>query len=89
MAKLIFQNTGKEVELPDGSPIADACQEAGVIFACSGGLCGACAVTICDGEENLSEPTEAELDFFGLEGVKKERMACQSSIVSGEVTIET
>jgi len=87
MATLIFQGTDESVELSDGEPIREACENAGLPFACSGGLCGTCIVRIIDGYENLSEPTSAELDFLGPEGVKEERMACQCQIMKGTVTI--
>jgi len=87
MAKLVFQNNNETVDLPDGSPIGEACENAGLPFACSGGLCGTCIVRVLEGGENLSEPTAAELDFLGPEGVKEERMACQCQIMKGTVTI--
>jgi len=87
MAKLTFQNTNESVDLPDGSPIAEACEDAGLPFACSGGLCGTCIVKVIDGAENLSEPTSAEIDFLGPEGIKEERMACQCQIMKDTVTI--
>jgi len=88
MAKIIFTKSGKTVELPDGTPIAESCEQVGIIFACSGGLCGACIVKISAGIENLSPPTDAEIDFLGVEGVKSERMACQTSILSGSASID-
>ena len=87
MAELIFHN-GERVELEDGSPIEEACAEAGVPFACSGGICGACIVEVVEGMENLSPPTQSELDFIGEKGVKRERMACQCRITSGTVKIK-
>ena len=88
MAKLVFEISGEEVELQDGSSIADACEEAGVPFACSGGLCGACIVRVKQGMENLSPPTDAEIDFLGEEGLTEERMACQCQIMSGTVVLD-
>lgn len=87
MATLKFKQTGETVELPDGSPIAGPCEKAGVPIACSRGFCGACAVVVTKGMENLTKPTQEEIDFFGEEGVKKERMACQCSINRGEVEL--
>lgn len=87
MAKLIFQNGKGAVDVADGAPIADACEDAGVHFACGEGICGTCIVRVVKGGENLSPATEAELDFLGPDGVKKERMACQCRITSGEVIV--
>lgn len=87
MAKLQIKNTDEEIELEDDSPIAQCCEEAGVPFACTEGVCGTCIVEVCAGGENLSAPTQAELDFLGESGVKRERMACQCKIKSGSVKI--
>ena len=87
MAELIF-NKDEVIQVKDDSPIEQACEEAGVPFACSGGICGTCIVEVVDGMENLSDPTQAELNFLGEEGVCKERMACQCHIKSGCVKLK-
>ena len=46
MAKLIFENNKEEVEIPDGSPIKDECEQAGIPFACSEGVCGSCIIEV-------------------------------------------
>ncbi|CDZ81781.1 Ferredoxin-1 [Candidatus Rubidus massiliensis] len=84
MAKLIFEHNGEEVELPDGSPIAEVCEEVGVPFACTEGVCGTCVIRITEGMENLSPPTQEEKDFLG-EGTCEERLGCQCKITSGTV----
>lgn len=86
MAKLIFENTGEEIDLEDNSPIAEQCEEAGVPFACTEGVCGTCVVEIVDGKENLSKMTQEEIDFLG-EGCDDERLACQCKLKEGSVTI--
>lgn len=86
MATLVFDN-GEEVLLPDGSPIAEACEEAGVPFACTEGVCGTCVIEIKEGKENLSKPTKEEEDFLG-EGTSHERLACQCIIKQGNVRIK-
>ncbi len=86
MAKLKFETTSEEVDLPDNSPIQEVCEEAGVPFACTEGVCGTCVVEVVDGKENLSEQTQEEEDFLG-EGCTDERLACQCKILGGEVTI--
>jgi ferredoxin len=87
MAKLIFNHSGEEVELADGSRIHEACEEAGVPFACTEGVCGTCVVEVKEGMENLSDPTEEELDFLGEDGVQEERLACQCRINCGKVKL--
>lgn len=86
MAKLIFEQSGEEVELPDDSPIAEACEEAGVPFACSEGVCGTCVIEVKEGQENLSPPTQEEEDFLGASS-HNERLACQCRIKKGKVRI--
>ena len=82
MAKLQFSHNGEEIELPDGAPIAEACKEAGVPFACTEGVCGTCVIEIKEGKDNLSVPTKEEEDFLG-EGTRDERLACQCKINGG------
>jgi ferredoxin len=86
MAKLIFDHNDEEIDLKDGDAIAEACEEAGVPFACTEGVCGTCVVEIKEGQENLSKATQEEEDFLG-EGTCKERLACQCRIKSGCVRI--
>jgi len=86
MAKLIFEHSDEIVELNDDSAIAEACEEAGVPFACTEGVCGTCVIEIKEGKENLSNPTQEELDFLG-DGTCSERLACQCKIKSGHVKI--
>jgi ferredoxin len=86
MAKLIFEHNDEEIELEDDQAIAEACEEAGVPFACTEGVCGTCVIEIKEGKENLSAPTQEELDFLG-EGTADERLACQCKIKCGRVKI--
>lgn len=85
MAKIIFEAVGEEAELSDGSEIQEICEEAGVPFACTEGICGTCVIEVKEGMDNLSEFTEEEYDFFGAKGC--ERLACQCKINQGTVKI--
>jgi ferredoxin len=85
MAKLIFENNGEEKELVEDSPIAEACEEAGVPFACTEGVCGTCVVEVVEGIDNLSSFTQEEKDFLGEQG--HERLACQCRIKGGCVKL--
>ncbi|NLN93502.1 MAG: (2Fe-2S)-binding protein [Candidatus Hydrogenedens sp.] len=73
---------GEEMEVADGSPIADACEDAGVPLGCRAGLCGSCVITIEEGMENLEDLTSEEEDM-GLG--ESQRLACQAVIRSGKV----
>lgn len=86
MATLVFDHSKEEVFLSDDSPIAEACEEAGVPFACTEGVCGTCVIEIKEGKENLSDPTKEEEDFLG-EGTRHERLACQCRIKQGRVRV--
>lgn len=85
MAQLIFEDTDETIELDDGSPIQEACEEAGVPFACTEGCCGTCVIEVTEGMENLSKFTQEEADFLGE--LEHERLACQCSVRCGAVKI--
>ena len=86
MAKIIFENTHEEIEVPDGSSITESCEEAGVPIACAEGVCGTCVIEVTSGMENLSEFNQAEADFLGE--LNCERLACQCKIKRGTVKIK-
>jgi len=86
MAKLVFVDGGEEYQLNDGDPIAQICEEAGVPFACTEGICGTCVIEVVEGMENLSDFTQEEEDFLG--DMDKERLACQCKIRGGCVKIK-
>lgn len=85
MAKLIFSTTDEEITLENGASIQEACEEAGVPFACTEGICGTCVIEVQDGMDNLSDYTQEEEDFLGERG--NERLACQCKIKHGTVKI--
>jgi ferredoxin len=85
MAKLVFHHNNEEKELEDGSPLVEVCEEAGVPFACTEGVCGTCVIEVVDGMENLSDFTQEEKDFLG--DLDKERLACQCKIKGGCVKL--
>jgi ferredoxin len=86
MAKLIFETTGEEKELEEDSPLHAYCEEAGVPFACTEGVCGTCVIEVVEGMENLSCFTQEETDFLGDQD--RERLACQCKIKGGCVKIK-
>lgn len=86
MGKIIFEDTNEEVELPDNESITSVCEEAGVPFACTEGICGTCTIEVKEGMENLSDFTQEEKDFLGDMGC--ERLACQCKIKQGTVKIK-
>lgn len=86
MAKLIFEPTGEEKEIEDGTSLQPICEDAGVPFACTEGICGTCIVEVEEGMENLTERTQEEIDFLGE--TEHERLACQCKIKGGCVKIK-
>lgn len=82
MPTLIFNDTNEKLEVEEGASIQEACEEAGVPFACTEGICGTCVIEITDGQENLSPPTQEEIDFLG-DDTSNERLACQCKIKVG------
>lgn len=86
MALLSFEHNDEEVELEEDESLAEKCEEAGVPFACTEGVCGTCVIEVLEGMENLSEPTQEEKDFLG-DDTCCERLACQCKIKSGKVRI--
>ena len=86
MGKLIFEHSGEEFQIADGEPIAPVCEEAGVPFACTDGVCGTCVIEVTEGMENLSSFTQEEQDFLGE--LQHERLACQCKLRGGCVKIK-
>lgn len=86
MGKLFFEHSGEEVEVGEGEAIATACEEAGVPFACTEGVCGTCVIEVLEGMNNLSDFTQEEKDFLGEQD--KERLACQCKLKSGFVKLK-
>ena len=85
MPKLIVQDTKEEFELAEGETIQPFCEEAGVPFACTEGVCGTCVIEVTEGMNNLTDFTQEEEDFLGEKA--EERLACQCKIKEGTVTI--
>jgi len=81
----IVKTNESNIEVADGDPIRDACEELGVLFGCRSGLCGTCMIDIVEGEENLSGLTEEEV---AMDRDRKHRLACQTKIKEGTVTIK-
>ncbi len=83
MAILKAEDT--EIEVNDGEKIQEACEQLGVPFGCSQGICGTCLIEIEEGGENLSEQTPSEEDM-GMD--ETHRLACQCRIKSGTVKVK-
>ena len=82
MARLVFNK--RSVEVKDGEPMKEYARELGVAFGCEHGVCGTCQIDIVAGAENLNAINEAEEDM-GRD--RKHRLACQCTILHGNVEI--
>jgi ferredoxin len=80
MAKIVFE--GETREVPDGTRVFETCEEMGMPFGCTEGVCGTCRCTVVSGMENLSPKNTKEDDMDLDDG---ERLACQCTIKSGTV----
>lgn len=78
----IIQFEGEEREIADGSRVQELCEDMGMPFGCTEGLCGTCRCAILKGMENLEPLNDLEMDM-GLED--GERLACQCVVISGSV----
>lgn len=85
MGKLVIVSTGEEFEVEDGKGIQEVCEEAGVPFGCSEGICGTCVIEVKEGMENLTPFNKREEEFLGTPG--SERLACQCKLKKGKVKI--
>jgi ferredoxin len=80
MAIIRFEE--EEREVADGSNVMEACEDMGLPFGCTDGICGTCMSVPSAGAFNLESMTEKELDFDLPKG---QRLACQCVIKGGEV----
>jgi ferredoxin len=91
MPKVTLLPGGQSAEVPAGTLLLDAGEEAGVemeagCFNCS---CGTCAVAIASGMENLDPPTDEELNVLDQwnKDPEKYRLTCCVKIQKGEVVM--
>lgn len=62
-------------------------REVGLDYSCLEGLCDSCAVRVLAGTENITPPTQEEIDMLGEDVYNGMRLACQVK-VNGPVSIE-
>ena len=82
MAKLIIDNI--TYEIPDGEPIAEACEAAGIPFSCNSGVCGTCQIEVQEGAENFNDLNREEHD---LAMDRHHRLGCQCKLLGGTVKV--
>jgi len=91
MARITILPANASAEVPDGELLVEAGDRAGVemeagCFNCS---CGTCVAEVVSGMENLSPPTDEELDVLDQwnKDPEKYRLTCCVRLVGGEVTL--
>ncbi|MBA2320558.1 MAG: 2Fe-2S iron-sulfur cluster binding domain-containing protein [Deltaproteobacteria bacterium] len=91
MPRIQFAPGDQQIEVPAGTSVLDAAVEAGATrVECCGILpaCGACRMTVLEGEDNLTPPdaleaaTRTERAFLPFE-----RLGCMAH-VTGDVVVE-
>jgi ferredoxin len=90
MPKVTFKSDGKEIDVPAGTPLWQAAEDAGAAlpFSCKAGVCMSCLINVVSGAENLGPVTDnekASLEGFGAK--PGQRLACQC-IVNGDCIVE-
>lgn len=90
MATIIFVEEGISIDVPEGSRLQDAIDEAGadIPFGCREGECATCIIEVLEGMEHLGEPNENELlTLMDDERERGVRLACQCRIAGGTIKI--
>ena len=95
MAKVMIQNEGRTIEVPDNTNLRDALKEAKMplyngprkLLNCRGhGHCGSCEILVISGADHLTPRTAAEHKMLKTYDVHR-RLACQVAI-NGAAEIE-
>lgn len=92
MAKITILPANVSAEVPDGEKLIEAGEAAGVemeagCFNCS---CGTCVAEVVKGMENLTPPSDEELDVLDQwnKDPEKFRLTCCNRILHGEVVLK-
>ena len=89
MPKITLLRNGKTYEVPAGTHFLDFCQDqdAPHDFGCTVGSCGTCVLVLEKGAENVSAPSQEELETVEMcTAVKGARLGCQMKVL-GDITV--
>ena len=92
MAKVTVKNEGVTFEIPDGSRLLSYLwSNTSFPQGCTDGTDTICACVILKGDENLNHKTQAEIETLAnanMPNSKRNRLACQITVMKGEVELE-
>ncbi len=91
MPKVTILPSGQSAEVPAGTLLIDAGEEAGVAMeaGCFNCSCGTCAVAVDSGMENIEPATDEELNVLDQwnKDPEKYRLTCCVKILKGDVVL--
>lgn len=79
---VVLEGQEYELEVNEGELMLDAAleREVELDYSCREGMCDSCMVRILAGAENVSPPTQEEIDMIGDDVAKGLRLSCQTRI---------
>ena len=90
MHRIVFQPSGRQVEVPPGTPLIEAVRSVGLPIArgCGlQGLCSHCALRVLEGAETLAPESSEEMSAKRRNRVASElRLAC-CTVVAGDQAV--
>lgn len=90
--KVTLRPSGEVVEVEEGKNLLTALREQNIYVKSSCGghaTCSDCIIKVVSGEDHLTPPPFAELKLLGnVFHITKERLACQTCITGGDITID-
>ena len=89
MPRITYRSDGSTHEVPAGTRYLDFCRRAETPqdFGCTVGSCGTCILVLVEGRENVSPPSEDELETVTMCTDADARLGCQL-VVLGDIVIE-
>ncbi len=91
MPKVTITTDKKTIEVKDGYPLIDMCEEhdTSILFGCRDGACGACMIRVVEGSQFVNKMGDNERDFLEtMAAAPNERLACQCRVTGGDIVIE-
>ncbi|HEU4964397.1 MAG TPA: 2Fe-2S iron-sulfur cluster-binding protein [Bacilli bacterium] len=76
-------------DMPKGGNLLEECKKRHIEmeWGCMNAECGQCSVKLLQGEDNVNDPTEEEIDFLLFRIDDNHRLGCQLE-VSGDIEVD-